>query len=743
MDSTEEIPVLTENEQLNKKIGQSCFGSQPGDVSVGTIHCQIQQNTSNPEEPQYPEELQQDSEYSNSQLSDETTITVTSHSHTTTVNSQDSILQQTAPKVYVDVECQTTDGVFLSDEEYDKLLKQASLSPDFKNNVSNIRSLLQNLENPEMDPDEFQKICRNSGAENLYFCIYDALCTEQMSDERKNLVKVRTMVIIYIMVYSQSQRCNSFQVALSRTLQQFGISERGLESLRNLGITAHPRTVKAQSKLSSSSHSATVQNFIKSAIENEHLLIFLIDDYHNIHTQHRPEAKKQTQDIHMATLLLKVFPEVKAIPENVGLHPKSPVTIPELKLLISSNVDNLSKTYAEIMPDWVVAKYFDPEEERQRLLVHDYQQTENQQMRSMDNTKLVDSLELPLKSRDNVLTAVKKILSSGLEIYLNKFVSPFVGDWPMQFYVRQLVYSTSPSTPAALKNVIPLIGPLHISLNSRECVLLIFHEIFADLYKFLFGEKAKLAKKPKPWRISLLLEVIYGGWTLIRDMVLSVFFKCKDIEYLTLVNLLDNYVPLVLSIYSIVFKCNKYKEFSLSLLQCWVMCVVFRRRHYDKALLVSLSIFNHWQENSPTMYEILCNYLVTLDEYPVENFHSVLRGRTKETDSPDQIAFKAREIDACKHMLQSFQSAFVPPRKFTFSRKKIHGLKAKATEFLTNKFEALHHNPNMAVQLPRKPRQPKYMTKWKLPNLFGDKVVTNQVLPLGFTSVENPPNPAR
>ncbi len=223
----------------------------------------------------------------------------------------------------------------------------------------------------------------------------------------------------------------------------------------------------------------------------------------------------------MTTLLLKVFPEIKAIPKNVDLHPKSPVTIPELKVFMSSNMDSLSKTYAETMPDWVVAKYFDPEEERQRLLVHDYQQTENQQMRCMDNTKLVDSLELPLKSYDNVLTAVKKILSSGLEIYLNKFVAPFVGDWPMQFFVRQLVFSTSPSTPAVLKNVIPLIGPLHISLNARECILLIFHENFADLYKFIFGEKAKLATKP--WRISLLLEIIYGGWTLIRDMVLSVF----------------------------------------------------------------------------------------------------------------------------------------------------------------------------------------------------------------------------
>lgn len=152
----------------------------------------------------------------------------------------------------------------------------------------------------------------------------------------------------------------------------------------------------------------------------------------------------------------------------------------------------------------------------------------------------------------------------------------------MQFYIRQLVYSDSPSLPAVLKNVIPLIGPLHISLNARECVLLIFHPIFADLYAALFRQKAKLAKKPK----CLLLEVIYGGWTFVRDMILSVFGKCKGVEFLTIVNLLDNYVPMVLSIYSIVFKCNNYQLYCQSLLHCWVMFMVFGRRHYDKALLV-------------------------------------------------------------------------------------------------------------------------------------------------------------
>ncbi|CAB3988268.1 Hypothetical predicted protein [Paramuricea clavata] len=266
-------------------------------------------------------------------------------------------------------------------------------------------------------------------------------------------------------------------------------------------------------------------------------------------------------------------------------------------------------------------------------------------MRSIENTKLIDSLNVPLKSYEDILTVFKHMLSNGLEIYLDRFLAPFMGDWPTQFFMCQLVYNlVKVSLPTICKNVVTLIGPLHISLNSRECVLKMFQPIFAELYSFLFGKKAKLAMKPKPRRVSLLLEVIYGGWTLIRETVLSVFCHCKDIEFLTLVNLVDNYVPLVLSIYSVVFKCNDYGLYCKSLLHCWVMFMVFRRCHYDKALLVTLSAFMYWEENDHPMYHKLCEALVAFDEYPDENFHSVLRARTNETDNAAKMSLKAKEI---------------------------------------------------------------------------------------------------
>ena len=41
----------------------------------------------------------------------------------------------------------------------------------------------------------------------------------------------------------------------------------------------------------------------------------------------------------------------------------------------------------------------------------------------------------------------------------------------------------------------------------------------------------KLADTPKPWRNQFLLQLVYGGWTLIRTVVKSVFSQFKDVQY--------------------------------------------------------------------------------------------------------------------------------------------------------------------------------------------------------------------
>ena len=134
------------------------------------------------------------------------------------------------------------------------------------------------------------------------------------------------------------------------------------------------------------------------------------------------------------------------------------------------------------MPDWVVAEYFSPEFERHRLVVHDYEQTELNKMRCMDNTKLVDSIEMPLKSCENVLTAVSKMLSCGLQLYLDQSGTPFIGDWPMQFYIRRLVYSKA-------RMLFLLLVLRHFRKCKRKCIAYNYFIKYLLIYKSSYLEK--------------------------------------------------------------------------------------------------------------------------------------------------------------------------------------------------------------------------------------------------------------
>ncbi|CAH3151423.1 unnamed protein product [Porites lobata] len=61
------------------------------------------------------------------------------------------------------------------------------------------------------------------------------------------------------------------------------------------------------------------------------------------------------------------------------------------------------------------------------------------------------------------------------------------------------------------------------------------------VYESLFPGK-KLANKPKAWRIQFRLEVVYGGWTMVRTVVKTGFLRVKDVQYDVLLNfVIDEY----------------------------------------------------------------------------------------------------------------------------------------------------------------------------------------------------------
>ncbi|GES87671.1 hypothetical protein GLOIN_2v1485098 [Rhizophagus clarus] len=81
------------------------------------------------------------------------------------------------------------------------------------------------------------------------------------------------------------------------------------------------------------------------------------------------------------------------------------------------------------------------------------------------------------------------------------------------------------------------------------------------IYHNLFGENKILAQKPKPRLIDLILNLTFYGWKNICNLIINYFKNIKDIEYLILIDLLDNSLPLTLEIYAKLFRCGCYKGY--------------------------------------------------------------------------------------------------------------------------------------------------------------------------------------
>eukprot|EP00795_Rhopilema_esculentum_P010098 gene10098-18751_t len=223
------------------------------------------------------------------------------------------------------------------------------------------------------DPAQFKKLCNDAGATTIFETIVEAMSTARQTAERKKLIEKRAVSIIYSLVYGQSQRANWFQVATARTLRGFGVTSKGMETLHNMGFTAHPRTVINTNEGIAANHSKTVNDFFKNAAEKGHMVVIFIDDYHNIHANPRATTSATSQVTHMATILLKSFPSVEAISHaTFPVNDIKPANFENLKSVLDNNIDFLSKSYVGVMPDWMKAQFFDPEVRRKEATPFDY-----------------------------------------------------------------------------------------------------------------------------------------------------------------------------------------------------------------------------------------------------------------------------------------------------------------------------------------------------------------------------------
>ena len=376
------------------------------------------------------------------------------------------------------------------------------------------------------------------------------------------------------------------------------------------------------------------------------------------------------------------------------------------------------------------------------LTIHNYdRRVQNQQeLRSMKNSKLVDFILHPLHSTkdyiesSNILFKVFEKIEQ--EDYLNNFVIPTICDWPGQVNLRRAITlrlnkkENSGISPQIL-SIIPLIGPLHISLNSRETLFQQYHFFFEIIYHDLFGTNKILAQKPKPRLINLILNLTFYGWKNIRNLIINRFGNTKDIEYLMMIDLLDNSLPLTLDIYTKLFRCRFFEGYLESVVKIWILFQRLNRHNYNKAPLIFLSDVFYWTLNDHPILDTLKNNLPIFNDYFVENFHSSLRYQTAESNTDKQIIQKAKIIDIERND-DGFKNTFINTRNTNVSKVKLISLEKKVSLSLLSLFDIIYHNIG-------KSSNNNNYNVFELPS-FNNRNVDVKLLPLAWNTSNIPDN---
>ena len=165
-----------------------------------------------------------------------------------------------------------------------------------------------------------------------------------------------------------------------------------------------------------------------------------------------------------------------------------------------------------------------------------------------------------------------------------------------------------------------------------------------------------------------------------------------------------------------------------------MMFVCFKRRHYNKSPLSFFENYLNWKENYPELAKTLeDNIAAFVDEYPVENAHSILTRSSRVTDTAAMLITRMKDIFANKETQRSFLDTFGHETESTFSRGEMRRSKLKAAKHLVKLFTRISSRDTEVFT-----REISGKVNWKMPLLFQENLVDIRVLPLGFHTVRPP-----
>ena len=519
-------------------------------------------------------------------------------------------------------------------------------------------------------------------------------------DTRRKVSK-QLVFLCYYLCGIRNKFVNNAKRDLGMYLDSTGTPNSTIDTLATLGLTTTSRSISYHKDSVSEKHPMTVESSLSDSAANA--MVLNIDDYHSIHTKRMPNTTTTSTAVHLATILLNPIKNEVAISKQ-DIHNPALVDASLIKVGIEGQ---FMSAYSQPHNQRWGFRIVDDETKLEELAVHSYdvRLKEKRITRSMKDVVLVDLLHSDLHSVESYVNAINIVASvPTIDEYIKEGnVIPVVADWPGQIFLRTaisryLIHGSSSKITDKVLSFLPIIGPLHISLNSRELIFLQYQPFFSAMYKYVFGERKPLAQKPKPWRINLLLELSRSAWQEIAAIVEMKFgHVCKDAEYVTLKDFLDNVIPLVLDIYALFFRAGDFNSYVESCFRVWTIFLKFRRKNYTKAPLMFLSDIFYWQSKNHSILKTMNAELPKFSDSPVEIFHSLLRRNTEKHLTANQIIKEARYINYLRFNDDGFKENFVHNSTwavYQFSSRNIAILTRKTACFLLDCFSDIYTRIN-------------------------------------------------
>src|SRR5438128_1009283 len=431
---------------------------------------------------------------------------------------------------------------------------------------------------------------------------------------------------------------------------------------------------------------------------------------------------------------------IPAIPRNGVINPKIVDKELVMKHLNRRFITNLGIRYHDRMQN--TRRDLSDDELIDELTLHSYDDriTEKRGDRHIRNAILFDFTENSLKCMDGYINALEVVYNQQLmQTYLSNYAIPIVADWPGQLYIRKAIAQrllvNNEIIPQYVTSFLPMMGPLHVSLNARELVFQKNSFLFNDIYKGIFGLRKILGKKPRPWRVDLILHIVRMAWSGIVDEVYLKFgYTCKNLEYLYMTDLLSNLIPLVLDVYAVHHRGGNWPAYEEACMRCWSdLFLRFDRRNYKRAPLMFFSDVFYWMETNHPMVDMITNHLASLSDCPVETVHSIIRRRTAKFSTAEQLQKEARFIFQQRHE-NTFREQFVKSVKYPYTPKQLSMLSQKCAIWLLDAFTKLYQARDQYPLIVETSSDG--INTYELPSL-GYRI-TDRHLPRGFVTSKKP-----